>query len=181
MGGAVSELRHSIHAHVVIAQHYPLFLEPFLVVVQFFLRTAETGEGADPDRPVDEIPMDIVITDKRIFAEASTEIELLVENAQVMRTLLRGIQTYRQLTLAPDLDPLRRWYDPPWRKDNKPMPRFLDIAASDVPRFQVAVLRSVSKDTQFDQCVYSRMELLVKSVIRRWTLCVNCLTGSFSL
>lgn len=31
MGGAVSELRHDIHAHVVIAQHYPRFLEPVLV------------------------------------------------------------------------------------------------------------------------------------------------------
>lgn len=109
-------------------------------MVQYFLRTAETGEGADPDRPVDEIPMDVAITNKRIFEEASTEIELLVENPHVMRTLLQGIQTYRHLELAPDLDPLKRWYDPPWRKD-KPMPKFLDIRSGEVARFQIAVLR----------------------------------------
>ncbi|TYZ61930.1 hypothetical protein PybrP1_001372 [[Pythium] brassicae (nom. inval.)] len=141
MGGAVSELRHDIHAHVVIAKHYPTFLEPLLVVVQFFLRTAETGEGADPDRPVDEIPTDVVISDKRVFEEASTEVELLTENAHVMRTLLHAIETHRTLTLAPDLDPLKRWYDPPWRKE-KPMPRFFEISPSDVPRFQIAVLRT---------------------------------------
>lgn len=112
-------------------------------VVQFFLRTAETGEGADPDRPVDEIPMDVVIADKCVFEEASTEVELLAENPRVMRTLLRAIEIHHTLTLAPDLDPLKRWYDPPWRKDKKPMPRFLEIPPSDVPRFQIAVLRCV--------------------------------------
>lgn len=111
--------------------------------MQFFLRTAETGEGADPTRPVDEIPMDVVITDKRVFEEASTEIELLVENANVMRTLLDAIETHASLELAPDLDPLKRWYDPPWRKD-KPMPKFLDIPVDEVARFQIAVLRCVS-------------------------------------
>jgi hypothetical protein len=173
MGGAVSELRHAIHAHVLIARHYPAFLEPYLVgklshpcmppiyytyanmeivlttlsldtVVQFFLRTAETGEGANPDHPVDVLPMDVVTTDKRIFEEASTEIELLVENALVMQTLLRAVETYRSLALAPDLDPLKRWYDPPWRtasNNTRPMPQFLDIRADEVARFQIAVLR----------------------------------------
>ncbi|KAF1318474.1 hypothetical protein FI667_g13878, partial [Globisporangium splendens] len=145
MGGAMSELRHAIHAHVLIARHYPTFLEPYLVVVQFFLRTAETGEGTDPDCPVDALPMDVVITSKRIFEEASTEIELLVENAHVMQTLLRGIETYHSLTLAPDLDPLRCWYDPPWRSASnnaRLMPRFLDIRTDEVARFQIAVLRT---------------------------------------
>uniref|UniRef100_K3XAZ3 Uncharacterized protein n=1 Tax=Globisporangium ultimum (strain ATCC 200006 / CBS 805.95 / DAOM BR144) TaxID=431595 RepID=K3XAZ3_GLOUD len=145
MGGAVSELRHAIHAHVLIARHYPAFLEPYLVVVQFFLRTAETGEGANPDHPVDVLPMDVVTTDKRIFEEASTEIELLVENALVMQTLLRAVETYRSLALAPDLDPLKRWYDPPWRtasNNTRPMPQFLDIRADEVARFQIAVLRT---------------------------------------
>jgi hypothetical protein len=30
MGGAVSELRGEIHTHVLIVQHYPMFLEPVL-------------------------------------------------------------------------------------------------------------------------------------------------------
>lgn len=159
MGGAVSELRHAIHAHVEIAMHYPTFLEPLLVVVQFFLRTAERGEGADPDRPVDELPADVVIADKRVFEEASTEVELLVENPRVMRTLLTAVETYRTLALAPDLDPLKRWYD---RKD-KPMRRFLDIAPHEVPRFQVAVLRCVRVCVRHRSLVHSLTQSVVLS------------------
>ncbi|GLE00764.1 hypothetical protein PINS_up009552 [Pythium insidiosum] len=125
MGGAVSELRAEIHTHVLIIKHYPTFLEPYLAAVQFFLRTAERGEGTNSDRAIDDIPIDVVITDKRIFEEASTEIELLVENREVTKVLLQGIETYRQLVLSPATDPLRRWYDLPWRKD-KPMPKFVE-------------------------------------------------------
>ncbi|KAJ0408150.1 hypothetical protein P43SY_002120 [Pythium insidiosum] len=99
------------------------------------------GEGTSSDRAIDDIPIDVVITDKRIFEEASTEIELLVENPEVTKVLLQAIETYRKLELSPATDPLRRWYDLPWRKD-KPMPKFVEVPADEVPRFQVAVLRT---------------------------------------
>jgi hypothetical protein len=142
MGGAVSELRGHIHTHVLIARHYPLLLEPQLAVVQFFLRTAESGEGTDKERPLDDIPTDIVLTDKKLFEEASTEVELLVENGQVMQVLLAAVAQYARMELSPEIDPFRAWYDPPWRHGRKPMPRFVEISDDQVPRFRIAVLRS---------------------------------------
>ncbi|DAZ96815.1 TPA: hypothetical protein N0F65_007076 [Lagenidium giganteum] len=142
MGGGVSELRGEIHRHVLIAKHYPLFLEPNLAVMRYFLRTAEEGEGADKDRPIDDMPMDFVITNKKkIFEEASTEVELLVENTGVTKVILNAIQHFHELELAPEFDPFHRWYDPPWRKQKK-MRRYLELAPTEVPRFRVAVLRT---------------------------------------
>lgn len=89
---------------------------------------------------LEDIPIDIVITDKRVFAEASTEVELLVENVGVTKTLLHAIATYNQMEMAPELDPIRRWYDPPWRKD-KPMPSFVEIPRDEISRYQILVLR----------------------------------------
>ncbi|GMF64583.1 unnamed protein product [Phytophthora lilii] len=141
MGGAVSELRGEIHTHVLIVQHYPMFLEPVLAAVQYFLHAAELGEGTNRDNPLEEISMDVVITDKRVFEEASTEVELLSENPAVTEALLHAVRSYRQLELAPDIDTFKRWYDPPWRK-NKPFPRFVTVSPDEVPRFRIAVLRT---------------------------------------
>ncbi|ETM52547.1 hypothetical protein F442_04003 [Phytophthora nicotianae P10297] len=141
MGGAVSELRGEIHTHVLIVQHYPLFLEPVLAAVQYFLHTAELGEGTNRDNPLEEISMDVVISDKRVFEEASTEVELLSENPAVTEALLHAVRNYRKLELSPDIDPFKRWYDPPWRK-NKPFPKFVIVPPDEVPRFRIAVLRT---------------------------------------
>lgn len=141
MGGAVSELRGAIHTHVVIAQHYPLLLEPCLAAVQFFLRTAESGEGADRERPLDDISTNEVMTNHCLFEEASTEVELLVENTQVMRVLLHTITSYAKLELSPLNDPFNQWYDPPWRVGKKPMPKYVEVPDDQVPRFRIAVLR----------------------------------------
>ncbi|ETN13145.1 hypothetical protein PPTG_08067 [Phytophthora nicotianae INRA-310] len=108
MGGAVSELRGEIHTHVLIVQHYPLFLEPVLAAVQYFLHTAELGEGTNRDNPLEEISMDVVISDKRVFEEASTEVELLSENPAVTEALLHAVRNYRKLELSPDIDPFKR-------------------------------------------------------------------------
>ncbi|TMW64340.1 hypothetical protein Poli38472_012962 [Pythium oligandrum] len=159
MGGAVSELRSAIYTHVLITKHYPLFLEPYLAAVQFFLRTAESGEGTNQERQIDEIPFDVVITDKRIFEEASTEVELLVENAEVTKALLQAVETYRQLILSPDTDPIRRWYDPPWRK-GRPMPQYVIVPPDEVPRFQVAVLRSSVRCLRLMMCCTEAKKLL---------------------
>lgn len=164
MGGGVSALRSEIERHVQLTKNYPDFLEPYvvgessvryvcgagmymtfmlvarIVAVQYFLRTAESGEGADHDRTLEDIPVDIAITDKRVFAEASTEVELLVENVGVTKALLHAIATYNQMELAPELDPIRRWYDPPWRK-NKPMPTFVEVPSDEIARYQILVLR----------------------------------------
>ncbi|EEY58084.1 uncharacterized protein PITG_00696 [Phytophthora infestans T30-4] len=135
MGGAVSELRGEIHTHVLIVQHYPLFLEPY------FLHTAELGEGTDRDNPLEEISMDVVISDKRVLEEASTEVELLSEHSAVTEALLHAVRNYRKLELSPDLDTFRQWYDPPWRK-NKPFPKFVIVPPDEVPRFRIAILRT---------------------------------------
>ncbi|KAG7396204.1 hypothetical protein PHYBOEH_002645 [Phytophthora boehmeriae] len=141
MGGAVSELRGEIHTHVLIVQHYPTFLEPVLAAVQYFLQTAEQGEGTNCENPLEDISTDVAITDKRVLAEASTEVELLGENPAVTEALLHAVRNYRQLELSPDIDTFKRWYDPPWRK-NKPMPKFVVVPPNEVPRFRIAVLRS---------------------------------------
>ncbi|KAF4044842.1 hypothetical protein GN244_ATG02755 [Phytophthora infestans] len=141
MGGAVSELRGEIHTHVLIVQHYPLFLEPVLAAVQYFLHTAELGEGTDRDNPLEEISMDVVISDKRVLEEASTEVELLSEHSAVTEALLHAVRNYRKLELSPDLDTFRQWYDPPWRK-NKPFPKFVIVPPDEVPRFRIAILRT---------------------------------------
>ncbi|KAE9038356.1 hypothetical protein PR003_g5957 [Phytophthora rubi] len=141
MGGAVSELRGEIHTHVLIVQNYPMFLEPVLAAVQYFLHAAELGEGTNRENPLEEISMDVVITDKRVFEEASTEVELLSENPAVTEALLHAVRNYRQLELSPDIDTFKRWYDPPWRK-NKPFPRFVVVPPDEVQRFRVAVLRT---------------------------------------
>ncbi|KAE8887997.1 hypothetical protein PF005_g6359 [Phytophthora fragariae] len=141
MGGAVSELRGEIHTHVLIVQHYPMFLEPVLAAVQYFLHAAELGEGTNRENPLEEISMDVVITDKRVFEEASTEVELLSENPVVTEALLHAVRNYRQLELSPDIDTFKRWYYPPWRK-NKPFPRFVVVPPDEVQRFRIAVLRT---------------------------------------
>ncbi|KAG2791083.1 hypothetical protein JG687_00001396 [Phytophthora cactorum] len=141
MGGAVSELRGEIHTHVLIVQHYPLFLEPVLAAVQYFLHAAELGEGTNRDNPLEEISMDVVISDKRVFEEASTEVELLSENPAVTEALLHAVRNYQKLELSPDIDTFKRWYDPPWRK-NKPFPKFVVVPPGEVPRFRIAVLRT---------------------------------------
>ncbi|KAH7474325.1 uncharacterized protein KRP23_8457 [Phytophthora ramorum] len=141
MGGAVSELRGEIHTHVLIVQHYPLFLEPVLAAVQYFLHAAELGEGTNRDNPLEELSMDVVITDKRVFEEVSTEVELLSESPAVTEALLHAVRSYRQLELSPDVDTFKRWYDPPWRK-NAPFPKFAVVPPNEVPRFRTAVLRT---------------------------------------
>ncbi|GMF45212.1 unnamed protein product [Phytophthora fragariaefolia] len=109
--------------------------------VQYFLHTAEHGEGTNRENPLEEISMDVVITDKRVFEEASTEVELLSENPAVTEALLHAVRNYRQLELSPDIDTFKRWYDPPWRK-NKPFPRFVVVPPDEVARFKIAVLRT---------------------------------------
>ncbi|KAG6576471.1 Armadillo-type fold [Phytophthora cinnamomi] len=141
MGGAVSELRGEIHTHVLIVQHYPTFLEPVLAAVQYFLHTAELGEGTNRANPLEEISMDVVITDKQVYEEASTEVEVLSENPAVTEALLHAVRNYRQLELSPDIDTFKRWYDPPWR-NNKPFPTFVVVPPDEVPRFRIAVLRT---------------------------------------
>ncbi|KAL3671302.1 hypothetical protein V7S43_003233 [Phytophthora oleae] len=141
MGGAVSELRGEIHTHVLIVQHYPLFLEPVLAAVQYFLHAAELGEGTNRNNPLEEISVDVVITDKKVFEDASTEVELLSENPAVIEALLHAVRNYRKLELAPDIDTFKRWYDPPWVK-NKPFPKFVLVAPDEVQRFRIAVLRT---------------------------------------
>eukprot|EP00644_Phytophthora_capsici_P011434 jgi/Phyca11/9389/fgenesh1_pm.PHYCAscaffold_37_\ len=141
MGGAVSELRGEIHTHVLIVQHYPMFLEPVLAAVQYFLHAAEQGEGTNRNNPLEEISMDVVITDKKVFEEASTEVELLSENPAVTEALLHAVRNYRKLELAPDIDTFKRWYDPPWVK-NKPFPKFVLVAPDEVQQFRIAVLRT---------------------------------------
>ncbi|OWZ14958.1 hypothetical protein PHMEG_00011491 [Phytophthora megakarya] len=146
MGGAVSNLRGEIHTHVLIAQHYPTFLEPVLAVsgltaVQYFLHTAELGEGTNRDNPLEEISMDVAITDKRMFEEASTEVELLSEHAGVTEALLHAVTNYRELELSPEIDTFKRWYDPPWHKQ-KPFPKFVSVPPDEVQRFRIAMLRT---------------------------------------
>ncbi|KAG7380614.1 hypothetical protein PHYPSEUDO_007008 [Phytophthora pseudosyringae] len=141
MGGAVSELRGEIHTHVLIVQHYPMFLEPVLAAVQYFLHAAEQGEGTNRDNTLEEISVDVVITDKRVLEEASTEIEVLSENPGVTEALLHAVRNYRKLELSPDVDTFKRWYDPPWRK-NKPFPKFVIVPPEEVQRFRIAVLRT---------------------------------------
>lgn len=85
--------------------------------------------------------MDVVITDKRVFEEASTEVELLSETPAVTQALLHAVRNYRKLELSPDIDTFKRWYDPPWRK-NKPFPKFVIVAPDEVQRFRIAVLRT---------------------------------------
>lgn len=140
MGGAVSELRSEIHRHVLITQHYPHYLEPYLAAIQYFLRTAESGEGTSKDRPIDELPVDVVITDKKLFEETSTEVELLCENPGVLKSLLQAIETHKTLVLAPTTDPFKRWYDIPFLND-RPMPKFVEVPEREIPRFRIAVLR----------------------------------------
>lgn len=169
MGGAVSELRAEIHAHALLVRHYPTLLEPVLAgrlphtpltaprhspcrgglssAVQFFLRTAEAGEGADGERALEDPAMDLVIADKQrlLVDEASTEVELLAENPAVMRALLLAVRDWRLLALSPDIDPRLRWYDPPWQRGerrDRPMPRPLEVPEDEVPRFRTAVLRT---------------------------------------
>lgn len=112
--------------------------------MQYFLRTAEKGEGADCERELEAVGADEAITNKKkLFEEASTEVELLVENGEVMRALLLAVRTCGSLELAPDLDPCRRWFDPPWQAESRrPMKRFLDVPADELPRFRTAVLRT---------------------------------------
>jgi hypothetical protein len=111
------------------------------IAVQYFLHAAELGEGTNRDNPLQEISMDVVITDKRVFEEASTEVEVLSENPAVTDALLHAVRNYRQLELSPDVDTFRRWYDPPWRT-SKPFPKFIIVPPDEVPRFRIAVLRT---------------------------------------
>ncbi|KAJ8525888.1 hypothetical protein ON010_g15241 [Phytophthora cinnamomi] len=112
-----------------------------VAAVQYFLHTAELGEGTNRANPLEEISMDVVITDKQVYEEASTEVEVLSENPAVTEALLHAVRNYRQLELSPDIDTFKRWYDPPWR-NNKPFPTFVVVPPDEVPRFRIAVLRT---------------------------------------
>ncbi|RLN89060.1 hypothetical protein BBJ28_00019332 [Nothophytophthora sp. Chile5] len=119
--------------------------------MQYFLHTAELGEGTNRANPLEDVPMDVVITDKRVVEEASTEVELLAENLAVTKALLHAVRCYRQLELSPDIDTFKRWYDPPWQK-TKPMPTFVVVPLDEVPRFQIAVLRTSIRCLRLMMC-----------------------------
>lgn len=115
--------------------------------VQFFLRTAESGEGADRERALEDPSMDLVIADRQrlLFEEASTEVELLAENPAVLGALLLAVRDWRLFELSPEINPRLRWYDPPWQRGERrtrPMPRPLEVPEDEVPRFRTAVLRT---------------------------------------
>jgi hypothetical protein len=128
-------------------------------VVQFFLNIAEEGEGLSREKRIDEVnPID-PNGNHRLFEEASTEVELLVENPLVLDVILYALNHYTTLELSPEVDPNRKWYDPPWRKAKK-MQKYAEIPADEVTRYRTAVLRtSIRVLRLMTMCLEARLTL----------------------